>query len=542
MENKNLLGLKNLLVKAQSYGLDVSNLLSKVNNALLHIKSTTIKVVLMGAFSDGKTTVIAGLTGQLESNMKIAIEESSDELAFYHLPALGRNFEIVDTPGLFGTKEKDIKGRQIRYSDITRDYISQAHIVIYVTDAVNPLKDSHKEILKFVLRDLGKLSSTVFVINKMDEAGYELIDDDDFNRGEKIKRDTFTNKLNEVISLTQNEKQNLNVVCVAANPNGRGLSTHFSSMDKYLKRSRIDKLQEAVLKVANSSDKEDLRKASENSSVSDLVNQSLQVFRKHLNKSNSEIEDLANNLQDLRLKYARVREVTINNKSLLMNELRTTEREIINAVKNASMEEFNVVVQTNFGEKGERLTQSIDNIFSKYAEMNNTAFNQAHIQATFDKMGDLTKGLINSMSNMLKHTKISADMVKGARDIVASGFKFKPWGAVNLGKTLTKAIGWVAIAIDVFMWVRNHREQKKFKDAKENLIDGCKVAFKQADTYLSPEIKYFENFAPGILAIEKAITNTEINLTEFRNVNSTIRGFITELEKWVSINDFNAQY
>lgn len=218
MGNNNLSELRNILIKAQTHGLDVSDLLRKVDNAITQSKSNSIKVVLMGAFSDGKTTVIGGLTEHLESNMKIAIEESSDELAFYHLPALGYDFEIVDTPGLFGTKEKEISGRQVRYSDITREYISQAHILIYVTDAVNPLKDSHKDILKFVLRDLGKLSSSIFVINKMDNAGYELSDDEDFNRGEKIKSAAFIQKLNETIALSPSERKALNIVCVSADP------------------------------------------------------------------------------------------------------------------------------------------------------------------------------------------------------------------------------------------------------------------------------------------------------------------------------------
>lgn len=340
MENNNLVKLKSILLQAQSNGLEVTDLLRKVDDSLSQSKSSTIKVVLMGAFSDGKTTVIGGLTGHLESNMKIAIEESSDELAFYHLPALGHDFEIVDTPGLFGSKEKEIRGRQVRYSEITREYISQAHIVIYVTDAVNPLKDSHKDILKFVLRDLGKLSSSIFVINKMDDAGYELIDDDDFSRGERIKRETFINKLNEIIALTPSERQSLNVVCVAANPNGRGLDTHFTRMDSYLKRSRMSKLRETVLKVATASDKNSLRTGVEKSSVTDLAAQSLQVFRKHLLNSDNKISDLSESLENLRYKLSRLRKTTIDNKGLLSEELKTTQREILTAVNNSSMSDF----------------------------------------------------------------------------------------------------------------------------------------------------------------------------------------------------------
>ena len=42
--------------------------------------------------------------------MKIDEDESSDELTIYHIESLGNNYEVVDTPCLFGTKEKEIDG------------------------------------------------------------------------------------------------------------------------------------------------------------------------------------------------------------------------------------------------------------------------------------------------------------------------------------------------------------------------------------------------------------------------------------------------
>ena len=143
--------------------------MQKINDYINDQKNGTIKIVLLGSFSDGKTTAIAGLLGKLESNMKIDEDESSDELSVYHIDALGQQFEIVDTPGLFGTKEKQIDGVNVKFSEITEKYISEAHIIIYVCNSVNTLKDSHKEIIKKVLRDYNKLESTIFVINKMDD-------------------------------------------------------------------------------------------------------------------------------------------------------------------------------------------------------------------------------------------------------------------------------------------------------------------------------------------------------------------------------------
>ena len=136
--------------------------MSKIESIRSAIKDGIVRIVLLGSFSDGKTTAIAGLLGRLEDTMKIDSDESSDELKVYRPLGLKKGFEIVDTPGLFGTKEKEVNGENIKFSDITKRYISEAHIIIYVCDAVNPLKDSHVGVIKWVLRDLGKLSKTIF--------------------------------------------------------------------------------------------------------------------------------------------------------------------------------------------------------------------------------------------------------------------------------------------------------------------------------------------------------------------------------------------
>lgn len=544
MDNNNRLKqLKDILTEANAKGLDVTDLMRQVDSVIAASESKTIKIVLMGAYSDGKTTVIAGLTGQLESNMKIAIEESSDELTFYHLPALGYDFEIVDTPGLFGSKERSIEGRQVRYSDITREYISQAHIILYVSDAGNPLKDTHKDILKFTLRDLGKLPNTIFVINKMDEAGYELSDEEDYSRGCKIKKNTFTQSLDEAIHLTTQERESLNIICIAANPNGRGLEKHFERMESYLKRSRIDKLRKGVVDIASSSNKDSLRSSASESSVTDLASQTISNFDMYLKNSTVQIEELRISANDTRTKLSHIRSVTLTNKGLLQQELANTQEEMEIAIENASMKDLGHTVNKYFGENGERLDRTINQLFSTYSEMNNVAFQQSNIQNSFDKMSDLTKNLINSSSKFLKHTKIGADTVKTVRDAVASSYKFKPWGAIKLGKNISKALGAISIAIDIFMWWKARKEEKKFQEAKEKIIQSTKDCFRKAETYLSTEKTYFENFAPGVLSVEAALADTEDNIKSVQMLKDEIFSLRTKLAEWCkNSNDSKIMY
>ena len=161
--------LREVIGEIGGMGIDVQDDLQKIAAALKSIESDVLRIALLGAFSDGKTSVVAAWLGKIMGDMKIDMDESSDRVSIYKPDGLPGQCEIVDTPGLFGDKEKTVNGEQVMYEDITKRYISEAHLILYVVDATNPLKESHSAVAKWVLRDLNKLTSTVFVINKMDE-------------------------------------------------------------------------------------------------------------------------------------------------------------------------------------------------------------------------------------------------------------------------------------------------------------------------------------------------------------------------------------
>ena len=180
-----------------SMGIDVTESVKKIENAKKIVLEDRISVVLVGAFSDGKTSVASGWINEKLDNMKIASDESSDEILCYTPSSIPEGCQIVDTPGLFGDKVgEDEEGDQILLSDITKKYISESNLILYVVAAKNPIKDSHKECIKWILKDLNKLSSTIFVINKMDDVA-DLTDDEEYNLQAKIKTENLRGKLLE---------------------------------------------------------------------------------------------------------------------------------------------------------------------------------------------------------------------------------------------------------------------------------------------------------------------------------------------------------
>lgn len=86
-----LTALKQLLQKGVVYIPELQSYLGKIDSIVNTIKDGEISVVLLGSFSDGKTSAIAGLLGRLEDNMKIDNDESSDELTIIALRILKRD-------------------------------------------------------------------------------------------------------------------------------------------------------------------------------------------------------------------------------------------------------------------------------------------------------------------------------------------------------------------------------------------------------------------------------------------------------------------
>ena len=125
--------VKQNISQLNEIGIDTTDSIKKLEETVQSVNNETLSIALVGSFSDGKTSVIAGWLGEKLDNMKIDSDESSDQLEIYTSKSLSEKCEIIDTPGLFGDKEKvDDNGKKIKFSDISEKYIDQANIILYV--------------------------------------------------------------------------------------------------------------------------------------------------------------------------------------------------------------------------------------------------------------------------------------------------------------------------------------------------------------------------------------------------------------------------
>ncbi len=170
----------------EKYGINVEeSIKDKIHNAMENVADQKLKVALVGGFSEGKTSIAAAWIERLDESMKIDHKESSDEVKIYNID---NEMELVDTSGLFGFKEKITDSGKIeRYKDITKKYISEAHLILYALNPSNPIKDSHKDDLNWLFRTLNLLSRTIFVISRFDEEA-DIEDEQDYNKRFEIKK------------------------------------------------------------------------------------------------------------------------------------------------------------------------------------------------------------------------------------------------------------------------------------------------------------------------------------------------------------------
>lgn len=551
---KSLDNLQNLVGALEKLGLDVTQDIDKIKKAIGDVQADALRIALLGAFSDGKTSVVAGWLGQVMKDMKIDTNESSDALAIYRPDNLQDRCEIVDTPGLFGDKEKAAEnGALVQYGDITKNYISEAHLIFYVVDATNPLKESHQDIVRWVLRDLNKLSSTIFVINKMDEVA-DLRDAEEFQQQSSIKKNNLLDKLQRFVDLSPAEREAINVVCVASNPNSRGLEFWLEQKDLYDQRSRISELKQVTQRVLDGSGRETLIKKTGIDVVRDVLGKKIVMAKDELIK----FELLAANQ---RRDSARIQEdidegkrkvlATVGN---LYQELSNLEKDLLNSIRTLPRDQVHAFLEAEIGftknDIGEKLRFRIDHLFSTAFNQSSTIMNgiSASIEHQLDTSSDfadsITASALSASSRALSAvSKIPVESIKSGvflaretlKNLTGYVYKFKPWEATKLAANISRWAGPIGAGIqvltDVISVAQQQRAEAELKQLQNDLAEVVKSHFAEPMKLLKDHDKVMEIFAPQIKAFEKILVEQEESLDNLRNQQTQLAELETHLSQ-----------
>nr|WP_264766851.1 LeoA/HP0731 family dynamin-like GTPase [Acinetobacter cumulans] len=497
--------------------------------------------------------------GHIMDNMKIDSDESSNELAIYRPDHLPEKCEIVDTPGLFGDKQQlDDRGNTIQYSDLTRKYISEAHLIFYVVDATNPLKESHKDTVQWILRDLNKLSSTVFIINKMDEVA-DLRDEEEFAHHAAIKKDNLLGKLDRFIQLTVDERKAVNVVCLASNPNGRGLDFWFEKKEIYEGRSRIGDLKTLTNQILTSNTKKNLINKTGLDVVKDVLVQNLTLAQSQYSSIDAYVNNTHQEMKLIEGDLAKARRAFIDAKFDLLTDLQLSEKNLLGAIRSLTPEDIKFFVDSEIGYSGNdvgyKLRQNIELVCQKHFNhavgiIHDLTVKVEHqLYQSEQYANSLSKAAFSSSSFALKQVgKLPVNTIKtgvfAARDVLSSitglSLKFKPWGAVNLAAGIGKWAGPIGIGISILSQVNDQYQKQKaeqeFIDAKNQINALVMEHFKTVYDLLKNEDIAITNFAPQLDMFKQLLQQQQRELDSLQFKKEKLTKITQDFQRMGSID------
>lgn len=524
--------------------------LDKIDALKKDVLDGTLKIALIGAFSDGKTSTVAGFLGNADSNMKIADEESTDEIVEYipqNIDADVPSCMFVDTPGLFGHK----------FSKKTEEWISQAHLILYIVSAVNPLKDSHRDTVSWLLKKLRKFDNTVFVINMMDKV-CDYTDREDFEDQKEAKKRFLRENVARFCNLDPNDGSlnDLNIVCIASDPDARGLqydgkghenywltTEHRKEYEDY---SRMEVLRTTVNNVVRNTFADSLIRNSALIAIMEetkkngelLLEETAYLEEVVIPEVNRTVEvltdDFRNAQKDIRREVRPCRD-----------ELMSLENSICEKIQNATTDDFDLIIQNEIGggdELGYKLIGKIHDIIAEHFETPVTSVCDK-ITGDFEMLEDRidpTLKIVNTGAKTVGTLAKGVDktMVFAARDILSKvglAIKFKPWQATKIANFASKGIpaisAAISLAVDTFSIVHDAEKQKRFEKLKRSLSNSIRLdIFKGLYDILNDDRKLFEKFAPQIIEIENQINKAKEQLKDFHN----IKGYCKDLSDQLS--------
>ncbi|MGL2739877.1 LeoA/HP0731 family dynamin-like GTPase [Helicobacter pylori] len=543
--------LKKLLDFVQTgekYGIKVEeSLKDKIHNAMENVADQKLKVALVGGFSEGKTSIAAAWIERLDESMKIDHQESSDEVKIYNID---NEMELVDTPGLFGFKVKEHDSGKIeRYKDITKKYVSEAHLILYALNPSNPIKESHKDDLNWLFRTLNLLSRTIFVISRFDEEA-DIEDEEDYNKRFKIKKENVQNRLNDLISLSEKEKESLIIVAVAANPFDLGVEHWLKHKEEFQKLSHIKALQDATQKkIKENGGKLTIIEEAKKSVIQDVIYRQMPPAKQALQGINGEMEYLNKTLErrkEIQKLSGEISQARINLKEFITRYF----SDLISQISGTSLEIFNDFVMREIGDKGINIETRVQNAFER------------ETQGIFNEMAKIETGFNADMSFFEKHAGalgkiginflnqsgfINATNIKLARDTIAAAgkfvgvdlaFKFKPWGAVNLAGSINKGLPLIGLAFEVWDSWKESQKIEKLEKAKREMESDFNNQKQEILDLINDETRFKQTCFPMALELEKCIQACEESVKKTQECAQGLEKWIQTGEDFIKGEDF----
>lgn len=531
--------------KGIELGVDIHpSLINKLKKSQEEIQNGKLQVALIGGFSEGKTSIVSAWLERLDtSTMQISQQESSNEVKVYEIEDA---ITLIDTPGLYGFKEQanfDTKTIE-KYKDITKNYVSEAHIVIYVMNPTNPIKESHKEDLDWLFRSLNLLSRTVFVLGRFDEVA-DVEEEKDYTEKYLIKKESIIKRLNDLLDLTSEEKESLSIVAVAANPFGMGTQHWLQNMDQFRQLSHINQLQIATQnKIKSNGGQSALINEVRKSIISDIIQKQLPNAQEFFSKLQIESGKLEKVRNEQKIEIDKISMKIKNSKLNLQGSIIRYFEDLILQVRECSLENFNTLYHQAIGSEGSLINQRINELFMLEVQAITSDINRIQIKLdseishyktminSFAKEGInyvTSKNLINNKTILFARDGVNTVVQKIGIDI-GNLLKFKPGGAVQFAKTFNGALAFAGLAIEAWQTWKDHEKQIEFQNNINNIVKDLGNQSKELVAIINNE-NFEKDFFPVLLELSVQLEQLNQEVKQITEQTENFENWYLEAQK-----------
>lgn len=518
---KMLSNLLSVLKEGKELGVDIEpEYITKIEKSIDENEDKKLKVVLIGGFSEGKTSIAAAWLEEYDKNkMKIAMTESTDDIREYNIG----NINLVDTPGLFGFKETANKEK---YKDITKKYISEANIVLYVMNSDNPIKESHKEEIQWLFKDLNLLPRTVFILSRFDNVA-DIEDDNDYNGMLKIKKENILKRLKDFEVINAEESHKLPIVAVAANPFDEGIEYWLGKLDEFKKISHIDSLQNATSDIVKKNGGVDsVLLETQKSIIKEILELKIPLATEKLEKLDKEYKNLDNVIKEMEgelenLKF-KIGFVKIDLKKFIEELF----KDLILQIEGVTIETFYDFFERNIGSEWIVLNSKIENgINEKILEIeNNLYILEKNFENEIDNFKEFTQ------DDSLEKFKIGSEMMKNAnpgltntsiiavRDFLKLSIKFKPWEAGKIANYINKGVPIIGsilgIGLEIWDSYSKKQQEEEFLKAKNKIKEDFDKQRKEYKNFIKNPEEFDKNVFKSYFKLGDNIAKLSNELSE----------------------------
>ena len=492
----------------ESLSVDTRDVQSKVTRVRARLDQEVFEVALFGAFSDGKSTIIAALTKALD--IPIAVEPTTDKVERYR----HGDWIFVDTPGTFSDK--------LLHDEVTRSYISEADLVVFVVNAVNPLPKSQEELVRWLLVDVGKEPHVIFAINRMDEVA-DLEDDADFEHHVQVKRRTLLHTLHDICGRPCESI----VVAISADPYEQGLEDWLDDPKEY---EHLSRLQNLIIAIEEHLDRaaEQIQANAGMASVRDGIETILDRLEELDKELQPAHEVLAQRVKELAQERDRLEQLVSEAHLGIREDVESMRRDLLGGLEACvDQRALKNLIERDIGENGKILERKITNIVERWGQIltgqANPIFEQisASMEENDSLFGDLMKRGGPELAKVLQkvfggNPRQIADGILSLRNTLNIPLKFKPWEAIGLANFLKK-IAWLApliegipVLIDIY---RERRLASEVAKLKEVISQGLEEFFK---TFTRDEFE--QQACPALSELRQMAKEQETSLREVKEM------------------------